>query len=599
MENTFGIGPILGHPVVFFLAVALLTMVSFNLAIDLSGRKVANRVPFTIVMSIVNAVVASLVISTFYRFFIPAALLVLTISMLLVEFAILTREDRFFLSMVSSGMLMILSCMYSFSVVLVGSFGLGLSLKLTVRDVMGLDSIVILLTCGYFLFLRYSGVIVFENMKKIFRQSDEGHLSLFFYCVADVFLLFSTHYTIRLVYRQAELYSIEELRSFMVAFLLKDALVLILSLIMLIFQSKNMGKLSQNQKLSTQLHKEETLRKRDREAPVLSFAINLSNSSVVEGREFINWELLDMELDENGKPVILGDRPCTEGDRPRTPEDEIHDGARSIISNLMSYCAHPDDCSNIIDNLTMDKYRSRLNVETAHVERMRLSPRRILECLRLDGSQIRNIRNHEGGYFWCESHTVVIESGENSDIIMFVEIVDVDEKASAEERLLLSATTDGLTGLLNRGTLTRRIEDYLKLEDTEGAIFIIDIDNFKSINDTYGHQMGDEVIKGIAGAIKKVFRKSDILGRLGGDEFMVFAVGLHQRTDARDKGSKLNELCHSVVADTTVKTSVSIGCSLYPADGSNYQELYSAADSVLYDVKEGGRNGCKVYGMKL
>lgn len=611
-----GFGAVLGHPAVFIIFVIVLTCAAFDMAADLSGKTFKHLVPISLMCGVANSLIASVTMDRLHDDFIPALLLLFTSFLLLLEYMLFTRENKFFLTMVFSGFLMIMSIMYSFSVVLVGCLDFGLKLNLDLVSVKGLDSIVIILTVLYLLFLRYGRVVDFENMKKIFQLKEEGTMSLFFYCIADLFLLFSSHYTVKLAYEKAAIYSISELRAFMVAFLLKDGLVLILSLMILVYQTKNVESVQRNKFLETRLDREHTLRTKDGDTILSSFCIDLNTGVIIEGADRINWDLMDIALDEHRAPKFILNKEglwgfgnalerqylateCEESSEKTLAERLASlEEAGKVVAALCGYCAHPEDVNLIINVLTMEKYEKRLNDQRAHVERLRLSPRRLLECMHLDGSIIRAIRDHKEDYFWCESHTVITRSEETGHLLMFVELADVDEEASEAEKLLLSATTDGLTGLLNRATLTKRIDDYMGIDGTEAGLFIIDIDNFKSINDTYGHQMGDEVIKGIAQAIRKVFRKSDILGRLGGDEFMVFALGLHDRNHAIEKGKALNEACRQVVADKTVKTSVSIGAAMFPADGKNYQELYSGADSVLYEVKEGGRNGCKVYGTK-
>lgn len=166
-----------------------------------------------------------------------------------------------------------------------------------------------------------------------------------------------------------------------------------------------------------------------------------------------------------------------------------------------------------------------------------------------------------------------------------------------EKRTLIKqATLDPLTSLLNK----RSTEDKIKSKlDNLGlkALLIIDIDNFKWINDSCGHSVGDLYIKKFADTLKSLFRKEDIIGRIGGDEMMVFMTGLTSREDAFHKAEsllkKVKEI--SIEGETLPEISCSIGIVFYPHDGKDFGELYKKADLALYAVKNRGKDGYDVY----
>lgn len=152
------------------------------------------------------------------------------------------------------------------------------------------------------------------------------------------------------------------------------------------------------------------------------------------------------------------------------------------------------------------------------------------------------------------------------------------------------AETDGLTGLWNRNTFQSMVEDYLDGDNT-GAFMMIDIDFFKSVNDTYGHLVGDNVLKTSAAAMRNVLRESDIIGRQGGDEFVVFCRGIKNREDAINKAVQIQDAWRSIIPEgaTTIITA-SIGVSMSPRHGSTFRELYNSADAALYIAKKRGRD---------
>ena len=161
-----------------------------------------------------------------------------------------------------------------------------------------------------------------------------------------------------------------------------------------------------------------------------------------------------------------------------------------------------------------------------------------------------------------------------------------------KETLSTEAKRDGLTGLYNRRSFDSLIEDFVanKPNDTEGALFLIDMDYFKNVNDTLGHLAGDEVLKTLAGAMRMVF-PAGYLGRYGGDEFIAFVTGVTSEEDL-DRFGK--ELCKKMDREyesggKSVKISVSVGIS--GTEGiDDYSELYMKADKALYHSKENGRN---------
>ncbi len=168
--------------------------------------------------------------------------------------------------------------------------------------------------------------------------------------------------------------------------------------------------------------------------------------------------------------------------------------------------------------------------------------------------------------------------------------------AIAHERLAIFASTDPLTGVLNRGALTALVEQRLASTPTDGlpvrgALLILDADNFKSINDSYGHEQGDVALKLITGATKDVLRKTDLLGRIGGEEFCVFLPNATQLT-ADAIGERIRHAV-SVVrftpGDQSHRLSVSIGGAVFDRR-LPLSELLRIADQQLYAAKQNGRN---------
>lgn len=179
---------------------------------------------------------------------------------------------------------------------------------------------------------------------------------------------------------------------------------------------------------------------------------------------------------------------------------------------------------------------------------------------------------------------------ENDYYIGFIK--GIDERVSENLKLYEEARTDSLTKLMNKAYSTQLIQDFIERKTT-GALFIIDIDNFKSVNDTMGHLFGDEVIVSVANGIKSVFRHTDAVGRIGGDEFMVYMKDI---TDREVVSKKAEAVCDTVSNIYTgenekVKISASVGIAIFPEDAVNYSELFRMADHALYFTKNRGKNG--------
>jgi diguanylate cyclase (GGDEF)-like protein len=166
---------------------------------------------------------------------------------------------------------------------------------------------------------------------------------------------------------------------------------------------------------------------------------------------------------------------------------------------------------------------------------------------------------------------------------------------SLQDKLRQEAVRDPLTGLFNR----RHLNEMLPIEFARAkrsnaplTIFLLDIDHFKSVNDTHGHQVGDVVLQMVSVALKKNVRLGDIVCRYGGEEFLLVMPGM-KIEDARIRA----EILRTIVAsqrmagrDGPFGVTISIGAALYPQDSESEEDLISMADEALYRAKQGGRN---------
>lgn len=204
------------------------------------------------------------------------------------------------------------------------------------------------------------------------------------------------------------------------------------------------------------------------------------------------------------------------------------------------------------------------------------------------------------------------ESGEKLSIIwkliaalgIFLGLVmgiNIIGKIHSDERgrmLEDKADMDLLTELNNKIATERKIKEYMAQPSPVPAMmFVLDVDNFKKINDTMGHAFGDEVLRTLGLNLKAEFRVSDVLGRTGGDEFMLFLKNIKDRATVERELERMEHLFKDFKAGEYVKYSVtaSIGCALYPQDADNFEDLYKAADKALYKAKKRGKNQIALY----
>lgn len=157
----------------------------------------------------------------------------------------------------------------------------------------------------------------------------------------------------------------------------------------------------------------------------------------------------------------------------------------------------------------------------------------------------------------------------------------------SKEKMVQMNRTDHLTKLLNRKSIIMDIESLiLDKNTTKFALFIFDIDYFKKINDTKGHSVGDDCLRSLAGILKSNAREYDLIGRFGGDEF-ILALPMLGYKESIAFGERLME---QIYMNTSPRFSISMGLSVYPWDGETYKQLFEVADKGLYLAKEDGRN---------
>lgn len=208
--------------------------------------------------------------------------------------------------------------------------------------------------------------------------------------------------------------------------------------------------------------------------------------------------------------------------------------------------------------------------------------------------------NQENKMIWviCTMH--LIKDSITNDIKALAYVKDIDKQKNEEIRLKIKAERDTLTGLYNKGTTEKLINDFLGSEESSlgiHAFLIVDIDNFKSVNDNLGHVFGDKVLFEVSKHLKPIFRKDDIVGRIGGDEFIVFLKNIQSFGNAKKKAEKICDIFRNSYTENkkTYKISGTVGISFVPEHGTIFEDLYQKADIALYYAKSKGKDKYALY----
>ena len=200
------------------------------------------------------------------------------------------------------------------------------------------------------------------------------------------------------------------------------------------------------------------------------------------------------------------------------------------------------------------------------------------------------------GVFKVHSHAFHNERGQVISIVGL--LVDVTKEVQEEASLRARAELDGLTQVYNSGTIRFLVEQALmaRHEQTHSAMIMLDVDHFKGVNDTYGHQTGDHVLKRLAQGLREATRSTDLLGRLGGDECCIYLAAIPDLAFLQSFCDRLNAVARCVLSPEEVgcQCTISVGGVMAHA-GEDFARLYGRVDAALYEAKAKGRNTNSVH----
>jgi diguanylate cyclase (GGDEF)-like protein/PAS domain S-box-containing protein len=213
-----------------------------------------------------------------------------------------------------------------------------------------------------------------------------------------------------------------------------------------------------------------------------------------------------------------------------------------------------------------------------------------------EGASIEfRLRTGDGDTRWVENRYVPVRDKEGRLVEVEGIIIDITERKAAEEKITLLARTDGLTGLANRATFTERLRQAYAAARRGAfafAIFYLDLDKFKPINDTFGHPVGDLLLQRVAQRLKSCTRESDLVARLGGDEFAILQGEMREPANAGELAAKIQTALALpyLINGNEINISVSIGISPYTESTAGEDAMLAQADLALYRSKDEGGN---------
>ncbi|MEZ5227392.1 MAG: EAL domain-containing protein [Acidimicrobiales bacterium] len=268
--------------------------------------------------------------------------------------------------------------------------------------------------------------------------------------------------------------------------------------------------------------------------------------------------------------------------RGRGRQQRSHRGGQPRFASQLGYNVDELDGTELLDLI---------DGEDRPAARGRLQ--HLLNGERVADQSERRYRERNGGAVWVRESASVLELGEHRRHVL-IQAEDISDERRSRAELHRKALFDDLTGLPNRANLTARLNRALEAEQANGdvlAVMFVDLDKFKEVNDTHGHEAGDLLLIEVAERLRRVSRSSDTVARLGGDEFVVICEGLENEEDAERCAQRFYEALSvpMVIGNVDVPVQASIGLAITSGVTSPEQVLREA-DQAMYQAKTTGRN---------
>ena len=558
------------HPVLLFLSAFVFSWNCLDTLIRLSYKKNKGTV-WIILFSVINAGVV--VLWSFNEVTPHPFALVIVPAILILDLILLTKDswwaylNYFFLTLLDEFSLYGISSAFT-TIVLQNPWPIGSQEHRRALLVM-----TFVMATGIFVMIPRSGAASVNELSDLFHSREKGKLLFGSIVGTSVVLLTSALFILNLVYddtlpRHAHVMINADI-------FLKNSLILIFSFLIVMFHVWQERKRQEMVAIDSELKKERQFRENSQEDAILRFCFDLSLGEITEGGWF--FKNLEEEFDQN---------------------------AASILNDFRMGGVHRDDQARFIPLKDLEEHREKLEIPF-HTFNVRLSVDYLVNRMNLQERVSSYLQELNKEWLWTKVQITIVEDEESGDILCYLSFTDIDVEMTQSENLLQEATTDALTGVYNRSSMEKAMNELFQTGRVTGAFFMIDMDHFKSVNDTLGHPKGDKVLQETAEILRTVFRGRDIICRLGGDEFCVFASKFTDVELIRKRTKELNEKGridqYSEDGTKVVHTSFSVGIAICNEEMpvSSYEELYQRADLALYEAKAAGRDTYRIYSKEM
>ena len=362
--------------------------------------------------------------------------------------------------------------------------------------------------------------------------------------------------------------SLELTKMFYLEIILKDAVMLASAYIIVLFKCKEEKSVLESELVQSELNREKGFRNSTQKNSLLSYSYNATRN-VLENTD----GFFDRFITDNEKISYI-----------------------DLIFMLIEKMVYPEDVDRLKESLVIGVDQE-FATERQSSNRFRVSKSACVWLFK-DYPKIADIKKIDSEWIWLESKNTFVVDPVTGDLIVYVDLINVNDEIEKQQSLIELASIDGLTGLYNRITAEKTIKNYLEKENHDGSLFIIDMDNFKSVNDSLGHPIGDVLLKDAAQLIKSAFRHYDLVSRLGGDEFCVFAFDLISEDLMKKKAEELvqkGQFHFKSPTDNHIHVTFSVGAACTTETGRSYKDVYAMADKALYEAKRAGKNCSRIF----
>lgn len=409
--------------------------------------------------------------------------------------------------------------------------------------------------------------IPMRELRSITYKMEQNLMLVLYMYTAGITFLIATKMSASMLF---ESHGVDDhLQVIYLEMLIKDFMVLIGGYIILLFRCREEGQKLRAVDLKNDLQLEEAFRSSIQEKALCSYSYNATKDRI-----------------EQMHPVFNS-----------YTSNPIHAKYSEMINHYIEMCVHPDDQDALRSEVVYLDIAKKLQLKVNALQvRMR---KEFLQsfCSTANAREIEALVAHSGDWIWIEVRDTCITDVATGDLLVYVDLFNVEDVVQEKTQLVVAATTDMLTNLNNRSAAEKRMREFLFNKNQDGAFFILDLDNFKLVNDRFGHPEGDKVLRDVAQIIRSVFRDNDVMARLGGDEFCIYAPGMMSvETVNRCVSALLSRCCFEYTyKESCFAVTASIGVVFASQANYEYTTLYEYADQALYSAKTKGKNTWSLY----